>query len=280
MLEFFDAHTHTNLPGLKEESEEVIRRALVSGVGLVNSGTEIEDSRLAVRMAHEHENEPVYASVGLHPEYAAREEYRIENRELWDDLKKMASDPKTVAIGECGLDYYRIDGTRIENREYGTEEVKKRQKEIFEKQIELAREAEKPLVIHCRDAFGDLIEILNTKYKILSNPPGVIHFFTGTKEEAERLLDMGFSFTFGGAITYPPKPGMPDYESLVGCVPLDRILSETDAPFVAPVPYRGKRNEPAYVVEVVKKLAEIKSVSVAEMAAQTLRNARKLFGIS
>ena len=251
----------------------------------MNSGTELEDSRLAVEMAHAHENEPVYASVGLHPEYAVRPEYGIENGELWDGLKKLAVDPKTVGIGECGLDYYRIEDNSIENKEERIEEIKKLQKNIFIEQIELAHEVQKPLVIHCRDsasspwgdAFTDLIEILDTKYKILNTIPGLIHFFTGTKEEAKRLLDMGFAFTFGGATTYPPKPGMPDYKALVEYLPLDRILSETDAPFVAPVPYRGKRNEPAYVIETVKKLAEIKNVSVEEMARTTVENAERIF---
>ena len=273
-LKYFDAHTHTNLPGLKEEGEAVVARALAAGVGLVNSGTDIEDSRLAVEMAHAHENEPVYASVGLHPEYAIKPEYGIENVKLWDGLKKLAADSKTVAIGECGLDYYRI-----ENKEERIEEIKKLQKNIFIKQIELAHEVQKPLVIHCRDAFTDLIETLNTKYKILNTIPGLIHFFTGTKDEAKKLLDMGFAFTFGGTVTYPPKEGMPDYKALVGYLPLDRILSETDAPLVAPVPYRGKRNEPAYVIETVKKLAEIKNVSVGEMARTTVENAQRVFKI-
>ncbi|MCL4403925.1 TatD family hydrolase [Patescibacteria group bacterium] len=266
MPRYFDAHTHVNLAGLKEEGGAAIERALAAGVGMVNSGTDMEDSRLAIEMAHANEDEPVYASVGFHPEFALTKKFDYEA------YKEIALDPKTVGIGECGLDYYRI-----ENKEERIGEIKKRQREIFEEQIKLAHEVQKPLVIHCRDAFTDLIEILDVKYKILNTVPGLIHFFTGTKDEAKKLLDMGFAFTFGGAVTYPPKEGMPDYKALVEYLPLDRILSETDAPFVAPVPYRGARNEPAYVIETVKKLAEIKNVSVEEMAKITVENAERIF---
>src|SRR5207245_2155338 len=124
----------------------------------------------------------------------------------------------------------------------------------------------KPLMIHCRSAFPDLIDVLNSKFHILNSIPGVIHFFTGTPDDACKLLDLGFAFTFGGVVTFAR-----DYDEAIKLIPLDHILSETDAPYVAPMPYRGKRNEPAYVVETVKKLAEIKGVSTEEMTEQIFK---------
>ncbi len=141
-------------------------------------------------------------------------------------------------------------------------------------QIELAREVQKPLMIHCRDAFKDLIDVLVACPVSHVSNPGIIHFFTGTPDDARKLLDLGFSFTFGGVITFAR-----DYDEAIKFIPLDRILSETDAPYVAPVPYRGKRNEPAYVVEVVKKLAELKGILVEEMAGHIFQNAQRIFQI-
>lgn len=215
--------------------------------------------------------EGMWAAVGLHPahvspsayldphESAAGEGVEIFDR---DTYKTMAADPKVVAIGECGLDYFRVT----------SEAVKEKQQEVFAAQITLAYEVQKPLMIHCRDAFPDLISIL--KSNALCLKPGVIHFFSGTAEEAKILLDMGFSFTFGGVITF-----VRDYDEVVKLIPPDRILSETDAPYVTPTPHRGKRNEPAFVVEVVKKFAELKGIPVDEMAAQIIENARRVFSI-
>ena len=129
-------------------------------------------------------------------------------------------------------------------------------------------------MIHCRNAFDDLIKLLATNYQLLNSPPGIIHFFSGTAEDAKKLLELGFSFTLGGVITFAR-----DYDGVIKMIPMDRILSETDAPYVAPVPYRGKRNEPLYVIEVVKKLAEIKNISIEEMAKATVKNANRIFGI-
>ena len=154
-----------------------------------------------------------------------------------------------------------------------------KQKNAFITQIELAHEVKKPLMIHCRDAFADLIEFIRPHARDLA--PGVVHFFTGTADDARRLLDMGFSFTFGGVITFPPRKGRAqgDYDEVIKLIPIDRIMSETDAPYVAPAPFRGKRNEPAYVVHVVTRLAELKGVSTDEMKAQIEENAQLIFGI-
>src|SRR3989344_4051555 len=170
--------------------------------------------------------------------------------------EKLSQDPKVVAIGECGLDYYRLE-----------EDTKQKQKEVFEGQIALAQEINKPLMIHCREAFNDLISILKSK-----GGPGIVHFFSGTTEDAKELMDLGFSFSFGGVTTFARA-----YEKLVKSIPLERILLETDAPYFAPVPYRGKRNEPSYVLEVAQKISRVKNIPVEEVAEKTFANAQRIF---
>lgn len=279
-MKFFDAHTHVQFAAYSSDHRDVIERALSSGVGMVNVGTQKDTSRRAVELARGYDH--VYATVGLHPIHTSKSYH--DAQELGDALeakgftsrgeefdydyyKKLALDLKVVAIGECGFDYFRIEGDKAE--------AKKRQEEAFIKQVELAHEIQKPLMIHCRNAFSDLIQALSSKSSILNSPPGIIHFFSGTTGDAKQLLEMGFSFTFGGVITFAR-----DYDEIIKMIPLDRILSETDAPYVTPVPHRGKRNEPAYVIEVVKKLAELKDVSVDEMAERILDNVRRVFGVA
>ena len=280
LLRFFDAHTHAQFAAYDSDRPEVLARAHSSGVGMINIGTQKDTSRAALVFAHRHEN--VYAAVGLHPIHTSKSYH--DSQELgggeaakgftsrgeefdYEYYKKLALDPKVVAIGECGLDYFRLG----ENRE---EQITK-QKQAFAEQIKLAHDVKKPLMIHCRSAFPDLIEtlIFNSKFLIPDNP-GIIHFFTGTVHDAKRLLDLGFCFTFGGVITF-----VRDYDEAIKTIPPEKILSETDAPLVTPVPYRGKRNEPAYVVEVVKKLAEIKNIPEEEMRTRILENAERVFSI-
>jgi len=270
----FDVHTHTQFAAFAEDQDAVIQRALDAGVWMINVGTQKDTSAKAVEVAQKYP-EGVYATVGLHPIHTEKsyhdaqefgdsteaKSFTSRGEEFaYDYYKNLAKDQKVVAIGECGLDYYRLG-----------EETKKKQQEIFIKQIELAAELKKPLMIHCRNAFGDLIHILDTKYKILDTL-GIIHFFTGTKEDARNLLDMGFSFSFGGVITFTR-----DYDESIKYIPLERILLETDAPYVTPAPHRGKRNEPVYIIEVAKKLAEVKSVSLEEVIVQTYKNACEVF---
>lgn len=279
MFKYLDAHTHVQFAAFDADRRNVIQRALDAGVRIINVGTQIATSERAIELAGEYAD-GVWATVGLHPIHAnpsfhdAEEITAGSTAELFSNkgeafdyniYLRLASSQKVVAIGECGLDYFRIEGD--------VEEAKRKQRAAFEAQIELAEYVEKPLMIHCRNAFPDLIQTL--KHHTHSAKPGIIHFFSGTEEDAEMLLKMGFSFTFGGVVTFAR-----DYDEVIKMIPMDRILSETDAPYVAPVPYRGKRNEPAYVVEVVKKLAEIKGVSTDEMAEQILRNARRVFGLN
>jgi TatD DNase family protein len=278
-MRYFDAHTHVQFKAFDSDYKEVIERAGEAGVGMVNVGTQKDTSHRAVELAREYDS--LYAVLGLHPIHTSRSYH--DSEELGDSpeakgftsrgevfdyeyYKKLAADPKVVAIGECGLDYFRIEGDE--------EEAKSKQKQAFIKQIELAYDVKKPLMIHCRNAFRDLVEILNAKCQILNSPPGIIHFFSGTKEDVKQLLDMGFYFTFGGVITF-----VRDYDKVIDIIPLDRILSETDAPYVTPAPHRGKRNEPAYVIEVVKKLAEIKNIPEEEMRERILKNAENCFNL-
>lgn len=280
MKKFIDCHTHVNFAAFKGDYKEVIARAHAAGVFLVNVGTQKDTSRRAVEIANEYP-EGVYAAVGIHPIHtdashhdadelgsSDKEESFTSRGEEFDFeyYRKLAADPKVVAIGECGLDYYRI-------KEQGLR-IKEKQRGVFEEHIRLAKEVKKPLMIHCRDAFSDLIDIL-TKYQAAgSKHQGIVHFFSGTKEDAKKLLDLGFLFTFGGVITF-----VRDYDDVIRFIPMDRILSETDAPYVTPAPHRSKRNEPAYVVEVVKKLAELKGVSVDEMKEEIWKNARRFFAL-
>lgn len=275
---YFDAHTHAHFAAYADDYREVIKRALDANVGIINVGTQKDTSQRGIEVAHEFENDPVYATVGLHPihteasyhdakELGASEEAKgfTSRGETFDfDLyKKLASDPKVVGIGECGLDYYRLG-----------EETKKKQAEMFIGQIEVAQAVGKPLMIHCRNAFDDLIVILKEHRAKLKENAGVIHFFTGTPDNTRELLQLGFGFTFGGVVTFAR-----DYDDSIAIIPQDRILSETDAPYVTPVPYRGKRNEPVYVIEVAKKLAELKRMPVDEMEKQIWENAQRIFNI-
>lgn len=270
-MKFVDAHTHVQFAAFDADRDAVIQRAKEKDVAMVNVGTQKDTSKAAIELAQKYEF--IWATVGLHPIHTEKSYH--DPKELggesgftsrgedfdYEYYKNLASDHKVVGIGECGLDYYRL-----------SPESKEKQRAIFEKHIQLAKELKKPLMIHCRQAFEDLIEILMSKSNILNSPPGAIHFFTGKKEDAGKLLDLGFVFTFGGVTTFAR-----DYDETIKYLPLDHILLETDAPYVSPAPYRGKRNEPSYVVEVCKKISEIKSVPFEEVAAITTKNFLRVF---
>ena len=283
MPKLFDVHTHTQFAAFEADHSEVIERALRDDIWMINVGTERETSEAAIRTAKQYKT-GVWATVGLHPTHtsesyhdakeskipsaAGEDVHKFGAREESLDYglyKSLAEDEKVVAVGECGLDYFRL-----------SEETKNRQKEVFERHIMLAREVQKPLMIHCRNAFSDLIDILRARSaKLNASAPGIIHFMTGSKEDAKELLEFGFSFSFGGVITFTR-----DYDEVIRYLPMERILLETDAPYVAPVPYRGKRNEPSYVAEVAKKMAELRGVSLEAIAQKTTANALQLFKIA
>lgn len=277
-FKYIDIHSHTNFKAFDEDRDEVIKRALDAGVMVINVGTQIDTSRKAVEMAHQYDG--VYAIIGLHPihtgaSYHDTKELGEEGKAFTsrgevfnkEEYRELLKDPKVVAIGECGLDYYRC-----------TEETIAKQKEAFIMQIELANELNKPLMLHIRNnpednsrnAYADALAILKEYAKV----KGDVHFFAGTLVDAKAFNDFGFTLSFTGVVTFTH-----DYDEVVRQTPLDMIMSETDSPYITPVPYRGKRNEPVYVIEVVKKIAEIKGLSEAEVAEALMANAKRVFDI-
>ncbi len=267
-LKYIDAHTHINFPEFEADREEVIKRAAEAGVGMINVGTDLETSRQVVWLAERYPN--LWAIVGVHPSAIAygrgpNDNEKLPTAEEWQELKTLAQNPKTVAIGECGLDYFR-----------STEETKPAQRELFQKQIELAHEAGKPLMLHVRNAYEDVISILKSNQNLLlPNRAGDVHFFAGDWAVAKQFLDLGFTLSFTGVLTFAH-----DYDEVIKNTPLDRLLIETDAPYAAPVPYRGKRNEPSYIGLVAARIAEIKGLPEPEVAAALLANTAKIFNLS
>ena len=269
-MKYIDIHAHLNFSDFDKDREKVIERTIDNEMGVINIGTSLETSTEVVLLADEYKD--FYAAVGIHPT-ESQEVDNIEN--VINELKVLAENSKVVCIGECGLDYFHI--------EKNVKEYKEQQKVVFEKQIEMALELDLPLMIHCRDAYGDLIEILK-KYKhntedenedfFGKNLRGNVHFFAGDVNDAKALLSLGFTISFTGVITFAPQ-----YRELVEFVPIEKMHAETDSPFVAPNPNRGKRNEPLNTLEVIKKIAEIKKLDFNEVSKQFLENSKKLFGI-
>jgi len=258
---FFDAHSHINDSRFDSDREAVLERMKENGVGTLVVGTDRSMSEKAIALAEKSDH--LFAAIGLHPT-------DDEEGEIYDDTlyRQFASNPKVVAIGECGLDYSRIP---VENR---FEEMR-RQKELFEKHIILAVSSDKPLMIHCRDAHKDMLEMLDfAKREHSEKLRGNIHFFSEGPETAKKYFDLDFTISFTGVLTFAR-----DYDEAVKYAPLEKILSETDAPYVAPAPYRGKRNEPTYVSEVVKKIAEIRGEDFETVRKAMVENALRSFGL-
>lgn len=251
-LRTIDTHCHPQMSQYDADRDAVIRRALEAGVGMVCVGVDAGTSRQACLLAEQYEG--LYASVGLHPNDNLDEEYSQE------EYRVLAAHPKVVAIGEIGLDYYRT--TDPGKKEF--------QKERFEQQLELARETGKPVVIHCRDAHADMRDLLSRHGGL----KGVIHSFTGTKDDALHYIELGFHIGFNGILTFAR-----DYDDALRAVPGDRLLLETDAPYLAPVPFRGKRNEPVHILETARVIADIRGTSVEAILGESLRNAMAMFNI-
>ncbi|HVZ75680.1 MAG TPA: TatD family hydrolase [Candidatus Paceibacterota bacterium] len=257
-MKLFDAHCHLQLSQYDADRAEVIARMRAKEMGAIVIGVDLATSKGAIELAEAHDF--LWAAVGLHPNDNPNEEFDAVGFEA------LARHPKVIAIGECGLDYFRAGGTP---------EEKAAQKKRFEAQIELAIRVEKPLIIHCRNAHDDMLEIL-TEYKKGRGEKLeiVIHFCTVSGDLAQKYLDLGCYLSFPGPVTYTDM-----YDDSIRVAPLEKILAETDSPFAAPVPYRGKRNEPAYVEYVVAKIASIKGLSQEEMAKRVVENSQKLFKI-
>lgn len=277
-MRYFDIHSHLNLSPLSERKEEIVKILEEKEVGTITVGVDYETSAQAVEIAKESVN--LFTSVGLHPSDADKKEFDVEK------FRELSGCEKVVAIGECGLDYFRIDSSDVVTKE--------KQKEIFNAQIDLSIEKNLPLILHIRpskgempastrdgeptrggDAYEDVLEILE---KLCEVEPrtirGDVHFFVGTPEIAQRFINLGFYLSFTGVITFAR-----DYDEVIRQTPIDRILTETDAPFVTPMPYRGQTCEPWMVEEVVKKIAEIKGLDQEVVRLQILQNVKNLFGI-
>jgi len=272
-----DTHCHLNFSAFKNDSAEVIARAKSAGVSdMILVGSQWDTSERAVKMADNTPN--LYAAIALHPIHLFEQEVDEEEThfttraEVFDmeHYKALAkSSSKVVAIGECGLDYYHFPVM------VSKDEVKLKQRELFEQHIKLATELDLPLIIHCREAYDDLLNILYQWRGTSGQLRGVAHCFLGTKEQAKKFLDLGFYLSFTGIITF--KNANPELLEVVKETPLDRIMVETDSPYLAPQAYRGQRNEPAYVVEVAKKIAEIKGMILDEVDSITTTNTNNLF---
>ncbi len=283
-----DTHAHVNFSGFKEDAVQVIQRALDAGVEVINVGTQIDTSKQAVEMANRFEK-GVYAVIGLHPVHTYsqeldEEETHFKTREENFDVvqyRSLAQDSKVVGIGECGLDYFRL-----QNQESGSmnqEVIKQLQKKAFIDQIKLAKELDKTLVIHSRSSKGtddaclDILEILKKDLALSPTPSTlrfVLHSYTGSPEVAAKFVEIGAYISFNGIITFD-KTG--NQEAVLKVVPNDKIVLETDCPYLTPVPMRGKRNEPLFVKHVAEKVAQVKGVSVQEIEEMTSENASRLF---
>jgi len=269
MPDYIDIHAHANFESFNDDREAVIKHALDEKVWMINVGTDENTSKEVVELANKYEK-GVFAIVGMHPVHAPKSDQGSENSDKEKEAfnvslyHSLAQNSKVVGIGECGLDYFRVEPDSI-----------KKQKENFEKQVILANEVGKPLMLHIRgnpkdnkSPYKDALEIIKSTAKVSGN----VHFFAGTPEEAKLFLDFGFTLSFTGVITFARN-----YDEIIKNIPLNMLMSETDCPFVAPTPYRGKRNEPLYVKEVVKKIAEIRGEDFEKVRNQLVLNAVKTF---
>jgi TatD DNase family protein len=271
-----DTHAHLNLEAFENDWRETAKRALDAGIEIINVGVDFESSKKAVAIAEEFK-EGVWAAVGLHPSEILKEKFDIA------EYEKLAAHPKIVALGEIGLDYYHLPDTirpegaggADEDRQIKTPgELKDLQKEVLTKFLNLSEKTRLPTIIHCRDAHDDMINLLENfdRESRGFDARGVMHCFSGNWEEARRYFNLGFLISFTGVITFAHFEG----ETLVKA-PLDQIMVETDCPYLTPEPYRGGRNEPAYVEYVAREVARVKNISYEEVAKATTKNARRLF---
>jgi TatD DNase family protein len=249
-----DSHAHLEMKEFNPDREDVIERARQAGVGyIITVGTNLALSRKALSLARKHEN--IYATVGVHPHDVAR-----TDNKTFDDLSEIARDPKVVAYGEIGLDFFR----NISPRE--------KQIEMFSRQLELAVQLKLPVIIHDRDAHEQTLRMV----KASSARRGVFHCFSGDYSMARQCIDLGFYVSIPGVVTYDKAKTIQDVALRA---PLSSLLLETDAPYLTPEPHRGKRNEPSFIINTAKKVAQIKGLPWEEVADVTARNAINLFGI-
>ncbi len=264
-MKYFDAHCHVQFDDYDADREILIEEMRAQGVAGIVVGCDSDSSKKAVALAEKYEH--LWAAVGLHPNHAANEQYDISY------YRQLAENKKVVAIGECGLDYFRPQDMN--------DEVKEKQKILFKQHIEIAAEFDKPLIIHCRpsrgtmDAYRDLVAILKeAKAAHDSAVRGDVHFFVGGIPEMRELAALGFTVSFTAVITFAR-----DYDAVIKAASLDMILSETDAPYLAPASRRGQRNDSLAIPEIVTKIAEIRGEDVEMVRETLLATSRRVFNL-
>lgn len=272
MISWIDTHVHLQDERYADDLDDVLARAKAAGVDqIILATSNVEDSKYTVELALEH---GLYTTVGVHPHDAKtwHEHSLSELEELVLSAKEASRrrgrDPVVVAIGEIGLDYHY---------DFSPRDI---QREVFYEQMKLSKKLALPLVFHVREAYKDFLDLIDRAKKedlFLDTYPGVLHCYSGSKETAKRLLPYGFMFGFDGPITF--KNAMKPLE-VVRALPLDRLVLETDGPYLTPVPFRGKRNEPSYLPYIGEKVAALKNVEIETVASQTSDNARKLFRLA
>ena len=258
-MDLIDSHAHVDVSDYDADREDMLGRAQAAGVGTIlaiGNGPEIEKLGAAVRYAESHDW--IYASAGIHPHEA-----KLATDAHYAELECLARHPRILAWGEIGLDYHYDHSPR---------DVQVR---VFREQLELAQAAKRPVIIHCREAWPDCLKVLQEDWEN-SGLGGIFHCFTGTLAEALQGIEMGFLISFAGNVTYPKAQNLRD---VAREIPLDRLLVETDSPFLAPQPYRGRRNEPAYVVEVARTIANVRNLAASDVAEVTAANFRRFFGL-
>jgi TatD DNase family protein len=257
MAQFVDSHAHLDGSEFDGDRDAVIERARAAGLRyllVIGGASGLEEMGAPLNIAENHEW--VYAAAGIHPHEAAKALVAH-----FDLLRRLAQQPKFLAVGEIGLDYYYNHSPR---------EV---QQQVLIRQLALAREVKLPIIIHCRDAWPDLRDILRAHWRD-TGLRGILHCFSGSREDASELMNCGFLVSFAGNLTFKKAD---DLRAVAGEMPLHRLLTETDCPYLAPVPYRGKRNEPAYVVEVTRELARLHNLSEEAMGQRVVENFAEFF---
>ncbi len=258
-MDLIDSHAHVDVSDFDADRDAMLARARAAGVGAIlaiGNGPELEKLGASLQYAGLHDW--IYAAAGIHPHEA-----RHATPAHFAELNRLAHHPKMIAWGEIGLDYHYDHSPR---------DV---QAKVFREQLHLARAAKRPILIHCREAWPDCLKILEEDWRS-SGLGGIFHCFAGSPEEARQGMDMGFLVSFAGNVTYPKAQNLRDAAKEI---PLDRLLIETDSPFLAPVPHRGRRNEPAFVAEVARTLANVRDLPADELAGVTSENFRRFFAI-
>ncbi|MFA6098218.1 MAG: TatD family hydrolase [Patescibacteria group bacterium] len=275
-LNLIDTHAHLDFEEFSEDREEVIKRAFAVGVNkIINIGCDEIHFKSTLEIASGQDN--IYAVIGLHPHEAMTfsRDQKEQNEELKRVIKRLddfTGYKKLVGIGEIGLDFFHI--AREKEREQSS--IYNLQKNLFVAQLEFALKANLPIVIHCREAYDEVLEILK-KYSANKNLRGVIHSFEGSFDVASEFIKLGFLVSFNGMLTYEKSD---EQLSAASRLPIDKILLETDCPYLTPVPLRGQRNEPSYIEYTAKKLAELRNTTIEEVAEQTTANAVNFFKLS